>query len=476
MPNKTQRIRDPLHDIIPFDAHEFEDSLWRLIQTPPFQRMRRIRQLGFSELTFPGTTHTRFAHSIGVFHTARHLMNRIHRHIEVSGGNWSDNKSRIALAAALVHDVGHGMFSHAFEDVGKKLNLGMMRHEDISEKLIRDSELTEPLKTNGGGFADDVATLIGRNGPATLYDAVVSSQFDADRLDYMRRDRLMAGVQSGGIDFSWLLDNLEIGPVNTGVDDTDGSSIDTFVLGPKSVMAAEQYVLALFQLYPTIYYHKTTRAVEKMFSALMTRVIQAIHDGQTARTGLPDVHPIVKFAKAPEKLETIMALDDSVFWGALGMMAEADEKGIEDLAIRMRDRRLPKVKDIRLRIEDAFRLAPGADDAARIEQTKRIDRVITNIELKLTEWHEGKAENGPRIFIDKGKRDPYSRSEAKGPFNKIHIKDQTGNISDIADHSPMIAALKPFEMFRAYVYAEDSEARDVVEEIVGSTINGEKNG
>lgn len=85
MPVKTQRIRDPLHDIIPFNGQQFEDSLWRVVQTQPFQRMRRIRQLGFSELTFPGATHTRFAHSVGVFHTARELMRVTRRHIYSSG-------------------------------------------------------------------------------------------------------------------------------------------------------------------------------------------------------------------------------------------------------------------------------------------------------------------------------------------------------------------------------------------------------
>ena len=472
MPLKTQRIRDPLHDIITFGGEQFEESLWRVVQTRPFQRLRRIKQLGFSELTFPGATHTRFAHSIGVFHTARQLMSVIQRHIEGKGRQWGANEANVAIAAALVHDVGHGMFSHAFEDVGERLGLGMMRHEDVSKKLIQDSEITEPLKRNGSGFADDVATLIGRRGPATLYDAVVSSQFDADRLDYMRRDRLMAGVQSGGIDFPWLIDNLEIGAIPTGVDDAGSDSIDTFVLGPKSVMAAEAYVLALFQLYPTIYFHKATRSAEKVFSALMTRVILMIRDGRLARTGLPTTHPLANFAKSPELLDSVLALDDAVFWGALGMMAYADDAGVSDLANRMRDRRLPKCRDIRPRLEAA------ADDKSipKEERDKWIDRVTMTIERRLMEWDEANTEAAPRIFIDRGKRDPYSRGDEKGPFNRIHIKDQNGNISDIADHSPMIAALKPFEMLRAYMYSDDKESQDVVDRTVEDAIREASHG
>ena len=132
---KSQRIRDPLHNLIEFDSEQFEHTLWQVIQTKPFQRLRRIRQLGFSELVFPGATHTRFAHSIGVFHTARTLLAAIEPKM---GKRLKSHQREVALAASLVHDVGHGMFSHSFEEVGKALNLPMARHETVSEALIRD--------------------------------------------------------------------------------------------------------------------------------------------------------------------------------------------------------------------------------------------------------------------------------------------------------------------------------------------------
>jgi HD domain len=217
---KPQRVRDPVHNLIEFDTGQFESTLWRVIQTPPFQRLRRIRQLGFSEFVFPGAAHTRFAHSIGVFHIARALMEIIKRHIVGDRSRqFGEYQAKVALAAALLHDVGHGMFSHAFEKIGESLNLPMANHENVSEALICDSEITEALNRDlGSGFAQDVAALIGRREPGNLYDAVVSSQFDADRLDYMQRDRLMTGVQSSGIDLIWLLANLEIASVRTGAD------------------------------------------------------------------------------------------------------------------------------------------------------------------------------------------------------------------------------------------------------------------
>ena len=120
---KLQRVRDPVHNLIEFDNRsQLERTLWKVIQTQPFQRLRRIRQLAFSEYVFPGATHTRFAHSLGVFHTARQLMEVIRRHISDGSRNFGEHQANVALAAALVHDVGHGMFSHSFEDVGKSWN------------------------------------------------------------------------------------------------------------------------------------------------------------------------------------------------------------------------------------------------------------------------------------------------------------------------------------------------------------------
>jgi HD superfamily phosphohydrolase len=105
------------------------------------------------------------------------------------------SKARVALAACLLHDLGHGPFSHAFEDVGRRLKLNLAHHEHVSDILIRRGDISEALYPLGSGFANDVADVIKGPGPGNIYSAVVSSQFDADRLDYMRRDRLMTGTQ-----------------------------------------------------------------------------------------------------------------------------------------------------------------------------------------------------------------------------------------------------------------------------------------
>jgi uncharacterized protein len=143
---------------------------------------------------------------------------------------------------------------------------------------------------SGSGFANDVADNI-KKGGQDLYGAVVSSQFDADRLDYVQRDRLMTGTQHGAIDYEWLVANIEIGMVQAGVDEAQLKPIETFVLGPKAVYAAESYVLGLFQMYPTVYFHKATRGAEKLFGELLLRTLSLIQDSSLKRTGLPSTHP-----------------------------------------------------------------------------------------------------------------------------------------------------------------------------------------
>ena len=152
---EAQRIScSPVHDLIQFDATKLHSVLWRVLNTRPFQRFRRIKPLGFCEFVFPGATHTRFAHSIGVFHTARRLMKFLERHF-VSRKHFDPYMADVALVAAL-SDVGHGPFSHAFEEVGKILDWKLVKkHELVSEALIRNGEIAESLKPMGSGFANE---------------------------------------------------------------------------------------------------------------------------------------------------------------------------------------------------------------------------------------------------------------------------------------------------------------------------------
>ncbi len=269
MRGKPERIRDPVHDLIEFSRDDFDQTIWDALESAEFQRLRRIKQLGFSELVFPGATHSRFAHSVGVFHTARRLSALIRNRLPDS---FDLNRARIATAAALVHDLGHGPFSHAFEDALKRLGVAK-RHEDWTVAIVSaDTKVSEILSKYAPDFQKSVAELIASETPADIYSAIVSSQFDADRLDYVRRDRLMTGAQHGGFDFPWLMANLEVDKVTISRDGDEYGEVDSLILGNKAFEAAEEYILGLFHLYFTVYFHKTTRAAEKMLTAILVRL------------------------------------------------------------------------------------------------------------------------------------------------------------------------------------------------------------
>ncbi|WP_083533031.1 HD domain-containing protein [Bosea sp. WAO] len=457
-----QRIRDPLHNLVEFKDNELERTLWRVLQARPFQRLRRIKQLGFSDLVYPGASHSRFAHSVGVFFTARQLMEVVRNYRARS-----ESRERIALAAALIHDLGHGPFSHAFETVGKRLGLKLADHEHVSDLLIKDGEVAEILNAMGSGFAVDVSDMIKKDGHATVHNAVVSSQFDADRLDYMRRDRLMTGTEHAAIDFNWLIANLEIASLPTGVDEHQTGSVETFVIGPKAVHAAEGYILGLFQLYPTVYFHKATRGAEKIFCELLVRVVDLARNGLAAKTGLPERHPLIRFALDPESLDIVLCLDDTVIWGALALMSDADDPLVSQFAVRLRDRKLYKCFDIRARISHEF----DPDIVGTPERVAKIETCCARVNAKLTEWANAQPGDIPRILIDEAKRSPYKDAVgARGPIETINVRTDGGSLVDLKQRSRVVANLADFMLLRVYHDRGDQEACKTIGAIIDQEV------
>ena len=312
-----KRIRDPVHGLITFDLKdEVDRAAWRLINTPEFQRLRRVKQLGVSEFTFPGATHTRLSHSIGVFHLARRLMEVAER--DVSDERQNEHQMRTALLAALLHDLGHGPFSHAFENAEKARieRAGLPKesycdHEHWTAEMIQNREgnirpILNDAFGGGGSIADDIAKMLKGDQP-DLYSSVVSSSFDADRLDYLQRDRMMTGSGAGAIDLDWLLDNLRVVDARVSSDespeDSGGETIQVFAFEEKALQAAESFILARFHLYSQVYLHKTTRGIEKMLTAFLLAFSEEAVKGAKADLAVPKDHPLrAYYAKATPDL------------------------------------------------------------------------------------------------------------------------------------------------------------------------------
>ncbi len=336
----------------------------------------------------------------------------------------------------------------------------------MSDALIRQGQVAEILNEMGSGFADDVADMIKNEGRSTVYNAVVSSQFDADRLDYMRRDRLMTGTHHAGIDFEWLIANLQIAPVPIGIDDEQTGTIETFTIGPKAIHAAEAFVLGLFQLYPTVYFHKATRGAEKLFTELLVRTVELIQSGQWEETGLPQKHPLALFANSPDDIESALNLDDTVVWGALPMLSSSNDPLISEFAKRLRDRNLYKCMDIRAVVAHTF--DPGSSNEPAL--LAKIDRCCANINEKLKSWREQSRDPVPRLLIDEAERSPYKTGGgSKGPAEQINVRTDGGEVVDLKSRSRVVASLSSFKLLRAYHSESDTEIR----EMIRTTVEGE---
>jgi len=252
----TKIFRDPLYNYISIDVGR-DRWLLELIDCPEVQRLRRIHQLGVSNFTYPGAEHSRLSHSLGVLH----LMQAAVEHLERTFNDEQVKQARAPLlAAAVLHDVGHGPFSHLFEPC---LSID---HEHWSREIILcpDSPCNKVLKSVTRSLPQTVADLIdpsNQDHPSWM-NYLISSQLDMDRLDYLRRDSLFTGAGYGHFDWYRIVASLEL----------DGERSNRNIVWPeKSIMAVEEYVFSRYYMYQNVYLHKTTRGFEKIVEAMWKR-------------------------------------------------------------------------------------------------------------------------------------------------------------------------------------------------------------
>ncbi|MBV9431003.1 MAG: HD domain-containing protein [Hyphomicrobiales bacterium] len=442
--SRPQRLRDPVHGLIVFlESDPLDQLAWRLIDAPEFQRLRRIKQLGVSEFVYSSATHTRFAHSIGVFHTARSLVKIIRREI---GNAFDPERAEVAVIAALLHDLGHGPFSHTFEGVQESRGANK-RHEKWTAEIIRNSDggIRPLLEAHweDGEFCEAVATLVEAEDPEDIYHAIVSSSFDADRLDYLRRDRLMTGTGAGAIDFDWLMEHVRVREIRIEPDEEDdGLRVPTFCLDRKALPAAEQFLLSRYTLHEQVYFHKTTRCVEHMIGRLLRQVATQANRRANVeqQTGLRVDHPLLRFLRPDgQTLENYLALDDVVVMAAMESMLDANDPIISSLATRLRERSLYKTLDL-----TAF----GHDVGLQKRAARRIDRDFKDkIGNEAIMKDEGATIS---IYTQIGGDDDKMHK-------KLHILDGKGIPREITDMSAFIRALATKSEFTRYYFENESD-------------------
>ncbi len=417
--NRDQRILDPIHGLITFDHEDVTDRLvWALLNDTPLQRLRRIKQLGFAEFVFPGATHSRFSHSIGVFHMARRLTKLVKRQL---GQKFDPARAQAAQIAALLHDLGHGPFSHAFEkSEARRLGSQQRSHESWTIEIIQnDPDIARAL--NEKRLLQDVIEMIVPHGRGDLYTSIVSSQFDADRLDYLRRDRYMSGIGSGGFDCDWLLDCLEVG------------ADDTFCLNHKSAHNAEEYLLARYNLYILVYTHKTNRAAEMMLAEILYDLAQ-----YPERSGLADDHLLRRYYES-DSCASYLALDDMVIWHALCEMAQKAEN--------LRLRRL-SAAIVGRKFYKAFDVGRAAKEEGREDRLQEF--------LSLVE-QEASAHD---FLIDEAEITAYGIDKSMDKPSELPIKinpKEGGQARDIQEISKIVASIPKKRLCRIYADAQHIE-------------------
>jgi HD superfamily phosphohydrolase len=248
-------IRDPLWNNIRLDPLTFE-----LIDTPAFQRLRYVRQLGLAFLVYPGATHSRFEHALGTYHLARRTLGLFEEHDDF--GSLGRDECLLIRAAALLHDIGHYPFSHALEEIGA------LNHEEVARPLICEGEVADILRRElGAGAPERIVELIRGLSDSPL-QGLISGSIDLDKLDYLRRDAFMCGVSYGEIDVDRLINALTL------LRDPDTGALRVGMV-EKGLSALESLLFAKYQMYRNVYWHHAVRSATTMYKRLVADALDA---------------------------------------------------------------------------------------------------------------------------------------------------------------------------------------------------------
>jgi HD superfamily phosphohydrolase len=336
---REQAYRDPVHGFILVNG----DYLLQLIDTPEFQRLRRIRQLGVSYGTYHGAEHSRFGHSLGTMWIMQQMLDRL----EHAGFPIASDVRITALCAALLHDVGHGPFSHALEN----LLTCDTPHEEWSQAIVTgDTEINRVLRQVDEALPQQVADVLASAyaGPAFVQE-LVSSQLDADRMDYLLRDSLYTGVTYGHFDLHRLINTLQL-------------MDEHVVIQAKGIVAIEEYVLARYFMYWQVYYHKAIRSQELLLQAAWRRAMRLWQEG---RLQAHDVTPGLVSIMNNQGLavEQFLQVDDYDVYSALKQWRHHTDTILADLSGRFLDRRL---------LKPIFKAPHSSDVDAQLEQAREL--------------------------------------------------------------------------------------------------------
>src|SRR5215208_5556549 len=323
----AERIyRDPVHNIIRLQTDSDEGELMmRLIDAAEFQRLRRIKQLGLGLYTYQGAEHSRFTHSLGAFHLMSRVLDRLSEKHAINEHDYT-----AARAAALLHDVGHGSFSHVMEKV-----LGLHHEKWTVETVLSEStEIGALLHSYSSDLPAKVASIVeGKFQPAALAQ-LVSSQLDVDRMDYLLRDSLMTGAKYGIYDLEWVVNALAI--------DREG---DRIYVEARGLYAVEEYLQARYYMFRQVYFHRTLRSAEAVLRSIIRRALELLEEGKEVWHATGTAFEKI-LRREPLTIGEHLQIDDSDFVFHIKQWQRSDDSILSDLSRRFIARRLFKAIDL----------------------------------------------------------------------------------------------------------------------------------
>ncbi|WP_192820492.1 HD domain-containing protein [Rufibacter sp. LB8] len=317
--NKKKIFNDPVYGFITVPS----ELLFDIIQHPYFQRLRRIKQLGLTEFVYPGALHTRFHHALG----AMHLMNIAIQSLSSKDNRISEKECEASMAAILLHDVGHGPFSHALEHA----IFDQVPHEQVSLHIM------ELLNQQFGGRLQLAMDIFTDSYERRFFHQLVSSQLDVDRLDYLNRDSFYTGVSEGKIGADRLLKMLNVHD-------------DQLVVEEKGIYSIESFLVSRRLMYWQVYMHKTVTSAEQMVLKIMQRARQLTQENVDVPASpnlqffLRENLSMLDFERDPSIMKRFVSLDDYDVWSAIKLWAEHPDKILSYLSSSLLERRLFKIQ------------------------------------------------------------------------------------------------------------------------------------
>lgn len=385
--NKRKIFNDPIYGFINIPS----DLVFDIIEHPYFQRLRRIKQLGLTDLIYPGALHTRFHHALG----AMHLMGLALTNLKAKGHPITDEETEAAQLGVLMHDLGHGPFSHALEHT----LLRDTPHESLSKLFIKE------LNKHFNGSLELTLKIFGDQYERRFFHQLISSQLDIDRLDYLQRDCFFTGVSEGTIGADRLIKLLDI-------------VSDQLVVEEKGVYSIENFLTARRIMYWQVYLHKATVSAEKMLIQIIRRAKELSQRGEKLfatdafQVFLQQEISLKDFENNTQYLEAFSELDDHDIWASLKMWTKSKDKILSLLCTSLLERKL-------------FRIVISNNPFTEKELTAIAQTIASK--LKIDEKETG-------YFLVTG---TISNAAYAAESDKINILTKKGEIKDVAEASDL---------------------------------------